>query len=175
DVYSHYTALIIPAIFFATIISLTRIRSWEGRIKKRLYLPIICLMLVTSIVCMGMYSPAVKVIESTGTYNKAAIDTHRESVEQVISIIPRDASIATQYNLLPQVSSRKQIWVDYNERADIILLDNAFAWRAEDFSDNQKEIDEGYDLVLKKEYVSLYVSKKKSDLRNAIKRSLSSF
>ena len=175
SVYFHYSALIIPVIFFATIISLTRIRSWDEKNKKRLYLPILCLMLISSLICMGMYSPAVKLLGTKGTYDEEAIGSHREFVEQVISIIPRDVSISTQYNLLPQVSSRKLIWVDYHEGADIILLDNAFAWRAKDFSDNQKEIDEGYNLILNKNYLSLYVNKKNPSLQSELNRSLSSF
>jgi hypothetical protein len=124
---------------------------------------------------MGMYSPAVKQITSKGTYNEAKINEHRVFVERVISLLPREASISTQYNLLPQVSSRKDIWVDYHEGADIILMDNAFAWRAKDFSDNQKVIDEEYDLVFQKNYVSLYVNKENPSLLSELKTLPSSF
>jgi uncharacterized membrane protein len=174
SVWFHYSALIISTLFIATIIGLSRIRSWEGTVKKNVYTPVLCLILISSLICLGLFSPAAEMVLFKGTYNEAALDEHREYIERVISVIPQEASISTQYNLLPMVSSRKMIWVDYQDGADIVLLDNAFEWRAKDFTDNQKSITEEYELILEENYVSLYVNKNNPSLLSELSRRVSS-
>jgi hypothetical protein len=138
-------------------------------------MPTLILITISSLICLGLFSPAVEIVSLKGSYDEAALNDHREFFEQVISVIPKDASVSTQYNLLPMVSSRKMIWVDYQAGADIILLDKAFEWRAKDFSDNQKNIDEEYELVLDENYILLYVNKNNPLLRSEIVRKVSTF
>lgn len=175
SVYFHYSALLIPGIFSALIVGLSRIRDLNYIRSNNLNKPVIGCLVISSLIGMVVWSPAVDLMVSHLEYNMPAIDDHREYVEQVISLIPPDASISTQYNLLPQAGSRRNVWVDYHEGADIILLDHAFEWRARDFTDNSGEIQKNYIRVLDRNYLELFVINDNPTLIREMKSALSSF
>lgn len=172
SVWFHYSALIIPGIFFATIMGLSVIQSQDGPWGRRLFTPLLVLMVLSSVACTLVYSPAVKQVDIIGSFDEKALNQHREFVVDLVAAIPLDASISTQFNLLPFVSAHQNFTVDYADNFDIILLDNAFAWRAKDFLNDKQKIDENYDLILKKNYVELYVNKENVKLQSQLKNSL---
>ena len=172
SVWFHYSALIIPGLFIATIMGLSKIKSRDGPFGSRLFVPLLICMMISSTICALTYSPAIKQVSLVGDFDEHALEEHRDYVIQLASAIPSDASISTQFNLLPFVSTHKQINENYEDGVDIILLDNAFAWRARDFLADKQNIEANYDLILKKNYLELYVNKEKTVLQSQIKSSL---
>lgn len=173
SIWFHYSALIIPGLFISTIMGLSIIQSREGSFGKRIIVPLLMLMIVSSIFCTVSYSPAMKQIGLMGSFDEKMLKEHREYVNLLVSDIPSDASISTQYNLLPFVSNHPKIMVDYVDGADIILLDNAFPWRAKDFSDDIQKIKSNYNLILNKNYIELYINKENTVLQSKMNRSVS--
>lgn len=172
SVWYHYSALIIPGILFSTILGLSRIQSREETFGKQIFRPILLLMLISSILCCLLYSPAVKQGELVGGFDEKALEKHREYVVQLISVLPFEASISTQINLLPYVSTHRTYWADYHDGADIILLDNAFSWRSKDFRDDAERIQKNYVLLMNENYVELYVNKLNPQLLSELRKTL---
>lgn len=101
-----------------------------------------------------------------------AMNDHQAFVLQVLSIIPENASVSTQYNLLPYVTSHKQIWVDYQEKADIILIDGSFPNRAADFDDDAMKIEENFLPVLTGNNIYLFVNKNSNKIQSELAEKL---
>jgi uncharacterized membrane protein len=168
SIWYHYSALIIPVMFIATIKALSYIRDWKSSLGNQLYTPILCILIISSVFCAVNYSPASKQIGLIGTFNEAQMNNHYKYVDNLIKNIPDEASISTQFNLLPMISTHRQISVDRYEEVDVILIDDAFAWRSRNLNDNLQKIKDKYDLILKENYLSFYVNKKNPHLKSEI-------
>ncbi|PKL60551.1 MAG: hypothetical protein CVV33_02090 [Methanomicrobiales archaeon HGW-Methanomicrobiales-4] len=168
----HYSTLFIPVLFMATIKTLLNIRTRDESRERKFFVPVLCLILISSLLCAGMYSPAVKMMEIKGTIDEDAMKEHQKYVDQIISVIPQSASISTQYNLLPRVSCRKQIWLDYKDSADVILIDAAFPDRAHDFNDDGEKLCTQFLLLKKENFLSVYVNKNNPELQSVLNNNL---
>lgn len=168
----HYSTLFIPVLFMATIKALLNIRRRDESRDRKYFFPVLCLVIMSSLISAGMYSPAVKMMEMKGTIDEGAMDDHQRYVDRIISVIPPQASVSTQYNLLPRVSCRKQIWLDYKENSDVILIDSAFPDRAKDFNDDLENLDTRFELLQKENYLSVYINKNNTELMSSLKNNL---
>ncbi|MDD1729273.1 MAG: DUF2079 domain-containing protein [Methanospirillum sp.] len=164
----QYSALVIPVLFFATIMTVFRVKSGDGRVGKKTWKALVCLILISTVISAVVYSPAIRVVHMTGTTDEKAMDDHRIFLNQILSVLPQGTSISTQYNLLPQVSSRKQIWVDYHDTADVILVDITFPRRAADFNDDIEKINETFVPVLNDDNLVLLVNKENPKLQSEL-------
>jgi len=111
----QYPSLVVPFIFIATIIGLKRCLSWNFSFKAREYSKshiIVSLLVVCSLTFSVFTSPISPL--AYRTYANAefpVITPHDQLLSEVIKLIPREASVLTQYNIFPQVSSRLNAFV----------------------------------------------------------------
>lgn len=168
SVFYQYSALVIPVLFIATIRGLDRIKIREVKSGKKIMMPLLSMILVSTLICSFIYSPAATTIRINGDIDETAMNEHREFLIQVLSIIPEDASVSTQYNLLPYVTTHRRIWADYQEQADIILIDGTFPNRAADFNDDAIKIEEHFLPVITGDNVYLFVNKNNSKIQSEL-------
>ena len=101
----------------------------------------------------------------------AGFEEKKTELLKIVGVIPEDASVSTQPELLTLMSERREIWSDYDERADIILI-FPFFQEANVFADDKSKIIQRYDLVTKNDTVYLFVKKNKPDLAEKIRKTL---
>lgn len=174
SIYYQYSALVIPVLFMASICTLGKIQRSTSPLKRRLFFPIICLLIISSIVCTAMYSPLTREITEKGQVNEDALVSHQKFLANIISVIPPEVSITTQMNLLPIVSKHKNIHENLSEKSGVVLIDTAFPGRSKLFTDNIQKIEESYTPVLHANYVHLYVLKNDTNLQSELQSSLKS-
>ncbi|MFH0862069.1 MAG: DUF2079 domain-containing protein [Candidatus Altiarchaeota archaeon] len=111
DIRYHYSTPIIPFIFIALIEGLFRFR------KRRLVLAVILAYLaVSSVYSNYYYGPDQSSLRNVGRI----VDTIRTcdevpfmqaQVRSMIGTIPEDASVSSTYNLIPQMSHRRRVYM----------------------------------------------------------------
>lgn len=174
SIYNQYSALIIPVIFMACIRTISKIRESDDFRVARCVTPVLCLIVVSSLICSGVYSPATKQVAVIEKSDMQVMDMHYTNLNKMLSILPDNVSISTQYNLLPLISKHKQITYGYTETADIILIDNALPKRAADLNDNLNAIKEHFNLLVNKKGLQIYVNKNNERLFTDLTRTLPS-
>jgi uncharacterized membrane protein len=131
--YYQYSALVIGQLFIAGVYGFHRIVSTRGRlndesdIQKR----IVTLMVVLNVLIFVTVSPVGISAFTTRSIRPYAISTtadleHIDSLYNVLSLVPSNASIATEWDIFPHVCQRLNSYflkwpLDYN--ADYILVD----------------------------------------------------
>lgn len=110
-IFYHYAATIVPFIFLA---SLESISFWKKRFKYKIFLPII----ISAIIISSL----VRVFNYTADW-KAKISRWNDRLNPIrwamIDQIPKNASIITNFNLLSQLSQRKNLYALYNVWIDL--------------------------------------------------------
>ena len=141
---AHYPLYILPVIFLAEIDAVKKIH-FDART------PLLKTALVVSLIFMVSTSPISPVTASFGLGSgkqsflwypalTLVMDRNSESLNKLISLIPRDASVLTQNNIFPHVSNRLDAYVlpvipsfendtkyvtDLTGKSDYILLNTA--------------------------------------------------
>ena len=122
NIYYHYNGFVIPFIFIALITSIQRLNF--HRTKKILQLFLICSTIFGLYLTVG--SPSF-----TDRYFSPPND-RTELIKQILPLIPSNASILTQNDIFPHVSSRTEAYMylpTFTEvSVDYILVDTASEW-----------------------------------------------
>ncbi len=173
SIYYQYSALIIPVIFVSAICTLRKIQCSQNPQISRFYGVFLCLILISSILCSIGYSPASQQVSVIQTSDMQIMEKHNQYLDFIISIIPADTSISTQYNLLPVLSKFKEIGYGYNPDSDIILIDYALPKRAADFAEEIENIRNHFTLLSKKNGLYVYVNTNNKPLLEILSQRLS--
>ncbi len=166
----HYSAAVIPVLFFATIITFKKIKEHE-KIQKMFY-PLLVALIIVTITSACLFSPALLHISLIQADYQDKISDNSLYLEKIAHVIPKDASVSTQRNLLPLMSERDKIFEDYREDVDVILIDSKYH-QSKMFDDNIAEIAQKYyALSFTKENIYLFIKNDRTDLINLIKQNL---
>jgi hypothetical protein len=122
SVYYYYSGFVIPFIFVSLVKAIERLGLHQTRKMFSV------LMLSTAI--FGLYLPV-----ATGTpwnYQLPTTNNRTELIQQILPLIPPNASILTQNDMFPHVSSRVEAYMYIprytNTSVDYILVDVASMW-----------------------------------------------
>lgn len=166
----HYSSLIIPVVFMAFIIGVTRISSdkrKQGLVTQR---NILILVLVCSLVATLLWSPVIPPLQYAAHGGHIPTWQHSPVLHQVIDIIPADISVAAPMNILPFLTNRHDVYMNYNPQADLILLDEKLPEYAQDFQQHMKDISEQYQKALDIDGTSVYVKNDNPMLLDTIQK-----
>lgn len=163
----HYSALVIPIIFMSLIIGIKKIAPDS---PKKLFSRknLLSMILLCSLVATLLWSPVIPPLQYAIQGGPVPTWEHGPTLHRIMGIIPEDVSVAAPMNILPFLTNRHELFMDYNPGADIILLDAKLPEYADVFQNNIGEIKNRYDLVLNVEGASLYVKKNSTDLATRI-------
>ena len=109
--YYQYGGLIIAQIFIAAIYGARKLITHEGKFFRALSLPdlekkfmliILLLSLVSSLAISPVGLPSL-------TSRSVVIDQHVQTLHEILDMIPSNASVATQNDILPQLAQREKI------------------------------------------------------------------
>lgn len=167
NIFSHYPLLITPIFFMATILSLLKVKQCDYPRIKRLFYPLLILMLVASCASTIMYSPVNSLGSILSFYPSEQFTKEQETLNKLSAIIPVSASVSTQWQLLTLMSERYSVWEGYHPNADVILLFPYYNG-ANIFSDYKKEIISNYDQIDIGKSFYLFVRKGQTELKNDI-------
>jgi uncharacterized membrane protein len=168
NIASHYPALVIPVIFMAMVVSLQKILCNRNASIRRGFYPLLILILVSSVASSLLYSPVTSLVPVLFADYSPDFKEDITTLQTIAHIIPREASVSTQWQLLTLMSERRFVWEDYHEGADIILI-FPFYNGANVFSDNKDEIIEKYDPVTGRNDIYLFVRKDNPVLKEEIR------
>lgn len=130
----QYTYALIPFIFIAAIRGLKKIlpplESASSAIKRwwMSYLVMISLIstLLYSPTPFGIFNDSMHFISVDESWHTPNIRT--KTLDKIISLIPPNASVSTQNDILPHICHRFNVYLGYNEGVDYILVDTHSAW-----------------------------------------------
>ncbi len=166
----QYSALIIPVLFMAVIKVFQKLQNGT-LIRKKIVMPLLVLTLISTIICTSLFSPALIPLKLINAGYQDTISGHNSNVIELTDVIPENASVSTQLNLLPFVSERKTLYSDYSSNADVILIDS-YSKRSNDFNDNIDSIKDQFKTVLDGDGIYLFVKNDKPELIDEISENL---
>ena len=125
---AHYSAMFIPIIFTASVLGLHRIiMKYSDRIQNLKQIFLISLLIVgiiSGLVCtptsISPVSQYTKFSENKAIY---ALNEHTQLLEEALTLIPPDASIAAQNNLAGHLSKRMGLYLAYQPGVEYIFFD----------------------------------------------------
>ncbi len=107
----QYSAYTIPFIYTGFIVGLSRLlETRENHFKQNLIKAIIVLTILTSI-GLSPLSPLTWGLHLSPAYEKPVETTRTQRLNQIIDMVPQNASILTQDNLFPHFSNRANAYV----------------------------------------------------------------
>ncbi len=111
EYYYQYFGLIVAQIFIAAIygarnqLKLPKVsldKRVISNIEKKLMLLILTLSLITTLIISPLGAPALST-------RRIEIDSHTQRIHDALNLIPPDASVATQNNILPHLAQRENV------------------------------------------------------------------
>ncbi|MGE5603039.1 MAG: DUF2079 domain-containing protein, partial [Nitrososphaerales archaeon] len=122
DVKSHYTAHLLPLVFFLAVLALARLRNAQtgpGRMSRG---AIAAALIVSSLIMSCLYSRALP--RANGSWPWP--DAHDRVVDEFVARIPRDATVSTLGGIVPHLTTRQTIYLfpDVGD-AEYLLLDTS--------------------------------------------------
>lgn len=120
DIRYHFSPLVIPILFFATILGLEKIRHRLADDSKGRYRALLIILVVNAVVACLWFSPvmdAVSLVHSDRLHH-ADSEWFREGT----ALIPADASIATQPNIYSLLADRASIVEGFRGNPDYIVM-----------------------------------------------------
>lgn len=97
---THYATLFLPAIFLATTEALSRIRT-----RKNVFHLSFGVAAIYGMIMLGPIPTAMRMI-----YDPGQLATQKKDADALLATIEPSASVAASYNLLPNLSSRKNLY-----------------------------------------------------------------
>lgn len=101
-IFYHYTAEIIPFVFFSSIFAFKRILAFY---KKENFL-IICLLMIT-VVSNWILGPHIDYLLNLNRFNKTALDYAKDTF---LEFIPKKAEVVATFEFLPKLSNRRGLY-----------------------------------------------------------------
>ena len=106
SIYYHYTALLIPFIFYSTINGLSRLLKYRFIYNKQKALKI---SIFTVVIVSGVYlaGPQFYLLEYLSLYR---VDEAAMQKDRLVKMVPNDASVIATFQFLPKLASRQEIY-----------------------------------------------------------------
>lgn len=154
-----FQALLIPAIFVSAIFGLKKFITQNGYTGWWTENRIFGYILICSTVSFLVFTPSplspVSIYREDFTFTQ-----HDKIIDDAISLIPPDASVATQNDLGSHLAHRFELYTDYRLGVEYILIDRRTLLLWDSFEPNLlKHVDE-YARIYSKDSVELYKIKK---------------
>lgn len=154
-----HQALLIPAIFVSCIFGVKKFVTKNGYTGRWTENRIYGYILICSIVSFLVFTPSP--LSPVSIYREDyTITQHHKILDDAISLIPPDASVATQNDLGSHLAHRFELYTDYRPGVEYILIDRRTLPLWDSFEPNLlKHVDE-YTRIYSKDSVELYKIKK---------------
>jgi len=132
SIFYFYSGFILPFIFVALPKAISKLRfSTNKRFHISSQKKIISLLLLSTII-FSIYLPIAPDPTKSWNFKLPSPNDRTELIHQVLSLVPPDASILTQNDIFPHVSSRVEAYMylpTFTEvSVDYILVDTASEW-----------------------------------------------
>jgi uncharacterized membrane protein len=153
---AQYSALLIAPLFFATILSLKKIQTKQKTSTTHYFTITLFLLLLSSIPSFCTYSPAVTIDSILDAPDSMHADS--DWFIKGTTLVPDNASVSTQANLVPFFSERRQVYEDQINNADYIVFFTKFV-NSQTYVDRIQEITSSYLCIYKEN--GLYIFERK--------------
>lgn len=129
NIYYKYTGFVIPFIFVALLKALRKVTTTSNsidlhRMKK------VLLLLFVSMLAFNLFLPVAPF--APWSYQLPISSEHTELLRRVLALVPSNASILTQNDIFPHVSSRGEAYMYFpsyrNVSVEYILVDLSTIW-----------------------------------------------
>ena len=107
----QYSAYIIPFIFNSFIIGLGNEFDSSLSFSKNRKLKIMTLLVIITSLALSPLSPLTKGFYLSPAYQKPDLGIRNQRIQEVIALVPENASVLTQDNLFPHLSCRPEAYV----------------------------------------------------------------
>ncbi len=133
SIYFHYTGFVIPFIFVSLPKAIDRLSSLFNRPGRNRRIGRLRRILVTIFLATALLAVYIPAAPGTPWHYQAPIpDDRTDLIHKFINLVPSNASILTQNNLFPHVSSRTDAYmylqVQSDTVVDYILVDTTSIW-----------------------------------------------
>ncbi len=155
EIFYHYSGELAAILSFSTILSLKKIA-----VKKRKYL--VTLILIISIFSVAYFHSPLLLLRKAEFWRQ---EEWMKDNDYIVGLVPKDASVAAQNNLVPHLSLRKEVYVLPSiNNADYIIIDlrdgqdrfNFYGLRYDEMRELQDNLFGEYDLVNRRGEAYLY-------------------
>lgn len=125
----HYGAFVIPQIFISTVYGLKQISNFSDNatIKKSLIFRYSKWVLIGTIIAFLLISPfgIVPQVKSVYVHGLPENSSHKETLRQILQLIPRNASIYTSFHIAPHLANRLELYAHAvpDKPPDYIIVD----------------------------------------------------
>jgi uncharacterized membrane protein len=109
--FMHHRAILSVFLTLGLLDVLSLLARW-----KRTLLVVSCLLLIVSCLCQYHFHFALNKLTKADYWKE---EPWMNDVRKLISLVPKDASVATQQNLVPHLSHRKEIYIIFPRQHDI--------------------------------------------------------
>jgi len=106
SIYHHYTALLIPFIFFASVLGVEKILRVAEPFVKRIDLKVVFLILAVA-VSIFLKAPQTRLYDICRIFR---IDQYAAEKEKLLKQIPKDASVIATFQFLPRLANRYDLY-----------------------------------------------------------------
>ncbi len=130
NIYSQYPAFITAQVFAGTVYGIKYLFDNSDLVRLARSLLILALVFSTFLSPLGL-SGVVATKQGNNFLTFPVITEHDVLLEKVIQLIPPNASVLTQNNILPHVSNREYVFGDYvpeNVVPEYVLIDITNEW-----------------------------------------------
>ncbi len=155
DIFYHYSGELAAVLSFGTILAIKKIT-----VKVRKYL--VMLILIISIFSIAFFHSPLLLLRKAEFWKK---ESWMKDNDYILSLVPKDKSTATQNNLVPHLSLRKEIYVlPTINKADYILFDlhqgqdrfNFYTLNYDEIKNLKNSLPEEYSLINQRGEAYLY-------------------
>lgn len=155
-----YQALLIPAIFVASIFSVKKILAKKDGTSRWTNNRIFGYILLCSVISFLVFTPSP--LSPVSIYREDfTITPHDKILDHVVSIIPPAASVATQNDIGSHLAHRFDLFIDYQPGVEYILIDRTTMPLWEIHEPNLLKYLDKYSLIYSDDGVELYKLKEK--------------
>ncbi len=107
----HYTAALLPFLFYATVVGVERILRWRtrsGDARRARGIAVGTMLLVAGALGYYLYAPGP--LARNFDASRYALDANTAAGHTLLQTIPADAIVATQTELLPHLAERRSVY-----------------------------------------------------------------
>ena len=106
SIHLHYTALLIPFIFFASVLGAEKLSKAAGPFVKRIDLKVIFLVVAVAS-SIFLEAPQMKLY---GFFSMYRANEYAEEKEKLLKQVPKDASVIATFQFLPKLANRYDLY-----------------------------------------------------------------
>lgn len=140
----HYVAPILPFIFLSAVYGAKRLSKLHVRVTQDMLLlrsvrtpkhdilkTVVVVMVIINILSTTFHQSTVNWYTYEAEQGGYAMTLHRQALQEVLALIPPNASVLTQNNLLTHLAHRLQAYPGWREdlpQVDYVIVDTTLTW-----------------------------------------------